>query len=934
MPRSDKFQPSLILNGFIIMALSVEYSIVMPSLLTYVSHLHGRNFAFAVALSIFSVTSAVSRPIAGALSDVCSFRLILSCTLCLVLVGNVLYGSAWGFQSLSLLIAGRALAGIGGANIDLAMAYAARVTSYRERTKWIMRMQIPRMLGMVFGPAFQLLFSFLGNPLGPEKLAPSSLFGIPNFTPEAEASALSSYFNMITAPGFFMCAWTSLLLIAVRVILVEPPTRRSRPRTESNTNATAHSIGSVLEEAKRNVSASSGSDAGLSYPAAGGVRSGIYTPVHAHVHMSPPRPSHPRDLVDMRIFMEIMAVQWCSYFFLGSFETVITPVSLEVFHWGPMTNSIIFALMSLSLIGGAKVAELVAGRYDDGTIVFAGLLMQASGCGAAILCWTRDMSTWVFYVTCCFLTFTVPFVHSGSISLYSKLSRPEYMGRNQGLLSVFGLTGQILGPFWASGTTGDFGRYLVLVSFALHILLALICAILALRWVRLKLEFPQEDAENQQHLFSGLDIHGTTPGSPTGLLDHDSDLTSERKAARGRLEHVQQVFKRGTNVISSEAHNGEWSAPVLPRPFSQTSRRYGSFDETEKRQPNTTAKEVKKKIFTFREEKDGGMIVRETHVAGARADAPSDCEIVPCSPPVPRRSGAQATAKAASVATTAMEGDGNKKSKRTAPEIDGETEPNPEALEAETQTSDGVLNEPLLALSPLSLGTEASVSTPAGGSRNVKKRRQWKRKKSGASEEKTNKEHYLYEPSLYYVFSRFDKDNDGYLSRHEFAELYESLAKTGDKVVKTVCHKMKWSQSLRIEYADFCEMVRKCYPDLSLSLLTPDFAALQQDSTGTIGVADAVQITLKSREFVEQHFDRADTDQDGFVTLIEYKQLMQTFYERYGVRLNEEMVRSYMDQKNVLRQLSSALSSPVANDLKSPPVIQRLLSNHSDAKSR
>mmetsp|Transcript_33936 Transcript_33936/g.47304 ORF Transcript_33936/g.47304 Transcript_33936/m.47304 type:complete len:380 (-) Transcript_33936:10-1149(-) len=375
----------------------------------------------------------LSRPIAGWLSDKFSFRGIFNVTIAFVIIGNAMYGSAWGMRSLMLLIGGRALAGVGGSNVDLAISYTARVTKKENRTQWIMRMQIPRMLGMVFGPVFQLLFSLLDVESSVESSSSSSnrkaitsaknddINNWEDNTFEPHSLPRNSWINAVTAPGYFMCVWAFALLVAVNIILEEPTKQKQgRSRGGGDSEKSCDDDGKGCK-AEQQISSS----CGFSNKDGRAVDHSINNDSLAAATLMPPRFEYTRTL------LEVFFIQWSSFFFLGSFETVITPVTQKAFAWGALHNSLVFAIISVSLIIGAFVAETLSKYYSDAYLVFMGLALQISGCAVSIILWTPTMATWMFYLGCCWLAFTIPFVHSGSISLFTKLIKEEHIGRSQ-----------------------------------------------------------------------------------------------------------------------------------------------------------------------------------------------------------------------------------------------------------------------------------------------------------------------------------------------------------------------------------------------------------------------------------------------------------------------------------------------------------------------
>lgn len=138
------------------------------------------GWALGAAMASFSLAQLLTAPYLGQESDRIGRRKILLITCMLSTISFILYAHA---SSIPILIASRILGGIAGANIGVAFAYIADVTTPAERAKG---------MGLV-GAAFGLGFIF-GPPIGGHLI---SLGGgqphILGYT-AAAASLLNSYF--------------------------------------------------------------------------------------------------------------------------------------------------------------------------------------------------------------------------------------------------------------------------------------------------------------------------------------------------------------------------------------------------------------------------------------------------------------------------------------------------------------------------------------------------------------------------------------------------------------------------------------------------------------------------------------------------------------------------------------------------------------------
>lgn len=135
------------------------FSIILPLLPFYAEHFGATGVWVGALLTAYSAVQFVSAPFLGRLSDRIGRRPVLLISL----AGSALSLALTGFaNSLLLLLAGRALAGLFGGSIATAQAYVADVTAPEERAKYMGILGACIGLGFVFGPAIGAGFSGFG----------------------------------------------------------------------------------------------------------------------------------------------------------------------------------------------------------------------------------------------------------------------------------------------------------------------------------------------------------------------------------------------------------------------------------------------------------------------------------------------------------------------------------------------------------------------------------------------------------------------------------------------------------------------------------------------------------------------------------------------------------------------------------------------------
>jgi DHA1 family tetracycline resistance protein-like MFS transporter len=150
-PRSPLFV--LFLTVFIDL---VGFGIVIPILPLYAEHFHASPVAIGWLTGIYSGMQIIFTPILGKLSDRWGRRPVLFISVVGTAVGFALMGMA---HSMTLLFAGRIIAGITGGNIAIPQAYIADVTAPEKRSRAMGMIGAAFGLGFTFGPLIGGLMS-------------------------------------------------------------------------------------------------------------------------------------------------------------------------------------------------------------------------------------------------------------------------------------------------------------------------------------------------------------------------------------------------------------------------------------------------------------------------------------------------------------------------------------------------------------------------------------------------------------------------------------------------------------------------------------------------------------------------------------------------------------------------------------------------------
>ncbi|MDX2107890.1 MAG: MFS transporter [Candidatus Melainabacteria bacterium] len=154
---------ALILIFFTVFIDLVGFGLIIPALPTYAQRLHAGEFTVGMLIASYSLMQFFFTPIWGRLSDKLGRRPMLLFSLAASAVGYLIWGLT---DSLWMLFLSRLVAGFGNANIAVAQAYIADVTSLENRAKGMGLVGAAFGLGFVIGPAIGCGLSAMGMSLG------------------------------------------------------------------------------------------------------------------------------------------------------------------------------------------------------------------------------------------------------------------------------------------------------------------------------------------------------------------------------------------------------------------------------------------------------------------------------------------------------------------------------------------------------------------------------------------------------------------------------------------------------------------------------------------------------------------------------------------------------------------------------------------------
>lgn len=128
----------------------VGFGLIIPALPTYAQSLNAKDSTIGLLIAVYSLMQFVFMPFWGRLSDKIGRKPVLLISLFASCVGYAIWGVS---QDLTMLFIARAVAGFGNANLAVAQAYIADVTTRETRARGMGLVGAAFGLGFVLGPA-------------------------------------------------------------------------------------------------------------------------------------------------------------------------------------------------------------------------------------------------------------------------------------------------------------------------------------------------------------------------------------------------------------------------------------------------------------------------------------------------------------------------------------------------------------------------------------------------------------------------------------------------------------------------------------------------------------------------------------------------------------------------------------------------------------
>jgi multidrug resistance protein len=157
-------RPSPIIAIFLTVFIDLmSFGLVIPDVQVRADSLGAKGWQIGAVIAIFSLFQLLLAPLLGRMSDRLGRRPILLITCSLAVVSFLVYSQA---NELWIMFVARAIAGVAGANLGVAFAYAADISKPEDRAKALGLLGAAFGLGFILGPVIggQLIMLGGGKP--------------------------------------------------------------------------------------------------------------------------------------------------------------------------------------------------------------------------------------------------------------------------------------------------------------------------------------------------------------------------------------------------------------------------------------------------------------------------------------------------------------------------------------------------------------------------------------------------------------------------------------------------------------------------------------------------------------------------------------------------------------------------------------------------
>ncbi|XP_074654084.1 uncharacterized protein LOC141908124 [Tubulanus polymorphus] len=223
------------------------------------------------------------------------------------------------------------------------------------------------------------------------------------------------------------------------------------------------------------------------------------------------------EYVQEEIVVILFAV-FASFFNQVGLETMVTPITAIYLNWREFENSLLYFIAGIEIIIMFLVVRCMSKFLLDSTIIIIGYIIEVVSLVWLIYYFPRAKPGDVASNLAPFIVGTIadvmglPLLVVCTMSLYSKITKPETQGLSHGIRSIFIGLATILGPLWTGGMIKQLYAMFGVMLFIM--LLAFLILLVSLRRLR------KAEVDAPRNSPADVSSRSATPTSDTDNDEH------------------------------------------------------------------------------------------------------------------------------------------------------------------------------------------------------------------------------------------------------------------------------------------------------------------------------------------------------------------------------------------------------------------------------
>lgn len=415
-----------ITTGVFFLLGGIEFAVIIPTLYLYIKDLHGNESFYGLSYSAFSVSGIFAGPLFGRITDhVRKTKLCVMVANMFQIGGNFMYFVG---SSKYMVLGGRLMAGVGMGAAASILAQLAWTSTEKERTAVFSVALALRQVGMMIGPALNVFLEKIKFNLGPFEVNDNSV------------------------PGLFMAALWCITQVMIIFMYYDLPSNHNTSSSDEKRDIVS---GSKADHVTPVTAKESDVESGKIKNETDRESSTSDTQNIQQSTENKPSINWINEYLREEIIL-LLAIPFVLNFNLLALETIVVPLTIELFGWDVIANSGFFCGTAAISVTVYFIIRFISKKVSDRWIIAFGLAIQtAAFCYLMVFVPSmtpkQDVTknVIIFLVGCFLAILGIPCYVVGPTSLLSKLTSKRHQGTMQGSIRVLSNVGDIMGPLWA-----------------------------------------------------------------------------------------------------------------------------------------------------------------------------------------------------------------------------------------------------------------------------------------------------------------------------------------------------------------------------------------------------------------------------------------------------------------------------------------------------